>query len=348
MKQVPHETLNGTTTRSPTFELGHARPDLGDDAHRLVAEDVALAEERAEHLVEVQVRAADPGGGDLDDHVGRVLDRRVGHGVDADVALAVPGQCPHVASFPEPGCAEPGWAISRCIRPLTESGNTFAASPWALVPSPPATSFFSPFISAAKPCSRDLRGAVLAARAHLRVVHVGAVEEVGLGRAGHQRGDGHPAVLELLPQRLGERLHERLRCVVDGLEAARHRRGDRRGEQHPPLPAPRHVAQHELRQADGRADVGVDDLLLVGDVGVEERAAHPTPALSAAAASGRPVAPTAAQTAFTPSLVRRSACTSCTAAPPAPRSSLGRRGQARRPRRATRSNPFSANCRASS
>ena len=34
------------------------RADLLDDAHRLVAEDVALAEERAEDLVEVQVRAA--------------------------------------------------------------------------------------------------------------------------------------------------------------------------------------------------------------------------------------------------------------------------------------------------
>ena len=65
MKQVPHETLNGTTTRSPAFELGDARPDLGDHAHRLVAEDVALAEERPEHLVQVQVGAADPGGGDL-------------------------------------------------------------------------------------------------------------------------------------------------------------------------------------------------------------------------------------------------------------------------------------------
>ena len=76
-------------------DLGDRRPDLGDDAHRLVAEDVALAEERAEQLVEVQVRAADPGRGDLDDHVRRILDRRVGHGVDADVALAVVGQCSH-------------------------------------------------------------------------------------------------------------------------------------------------------------------------------------------------------------------------------------------------------------
>ena len=81
--------LNGTTTRSPTRELGDLGADRLDDAHRLVAEDVALVEERAEHLVQVQVRAAEPGRGDPDDRVGRLLDRRVGDRVDADVALAV-------------------------------------------------------------------------------------------------------------------------------------------------------------------------------------------------------------------------------------------------------------------
>ena len=49
--------------------------DLLDDAHRLVAEDVALVDERAEHLVEVQVRAAQAGRGDADDRVGGLLDR---------------------------------------------------------------------------------------------------------------------------------------------------------------------------------------------------------------------------------------------------------------------------------
>ena len=87
--------LNGTTTRSPACELGHLGADLLDDPHRLVAEDVALAHERAEQLVQVEVGAADPGRGDPDDRVGRLLDRRVRDGLDADVPLAVPGQCLH-------------------------------------------------------------------------------------------------------------------------------------------------------------------------------------------------------------------------------------------------------------
>jgi hypothetical protein len=74
------------------FDLG---ADLLDDPHRLVSEDVALVDEHPQHLVEVQVRAADRGRGDADDRVGRVLDRRIGDLVDADVAFAVEGECLH-------------------------------------------------------------------------------------------------------------------------------------------------------------------------------------------------------------------------------------------------------------
>ena len=61
-----------------------------DDSHRLVPEDIALLHERGEHLVEVQVRAADPARGHLDDHVRRLLDRRIRDLVHPHVALAVP------------------------------------------------------------------------------------------------------------------------------------------------------------------------------------------------------------------------------------------------------------------
>jgi hypothetical protein len=77
------------------LELGHAGVGLLDDAHRLVAQDLTLIEERPQHLVEVEVGAADPAGGDADDRVGRLLDRRVGDRVDANVPLAVPGQRLH-------------------------------------------------------------------------------------------------------------------------------------------------------------------------------------------------------------------------------------------------------------
>ena len=102
MKQCPQEMLNGITTRSPRRDVRDVGADLLDDPHRLVAEDVALAHERAEHLVQVQVGAADPGRRDPDDRVGRLLDRRVGDRVDPDVALAVPHHCLH--ELPPPSC----------------------------------------------------------------------------------------------------------------------------------------------------------------------------------------------------------------------------------------------------
>jgi hypothetical protein len=75
------------------LQLANVVADLLDDAHRLVAQDVALAHEWAEQLVQVQVRAADARRRDPHDHVRRLLDRRVRDAVDADISLAVPGQC---------------------------------------------------------------------------------------------------------------------------------------------------------------------------------------------------------------------------------------------------------------
>jgi hypothetical protein len=57
-----------------------------------VAEDVALLHARHEVVVEVQIRATDGGGRDLDDRVGRFLDLGLGNVVDADVPLAVPAE----------------------------------------------------------------------------------------------------------------------------------------------------------------------------------------------------------------------------------------------------------------
>ena len=50
------ERDDDAVARGDVRDLG---ADLLDDAHRLVAEDVALVDERAEHLVEVKVGAAD-------------------------------------------------------------------------------------------------------------------------------------------------------------------------------------------------------------------------------------------------------------------------------------------------
>jgi hypothetical protein len=74
------------------FDVSHLRTHLFDDPHRLVAEDVTLADERAQHLVQLRVRAADARRRDLDDRVSRLLDRGIRDSVDADVPLAVKRQ----------------------------------------------------------------------------------------------------------------------------------------------------------------------------------------------------------------------------------------------------------------
>ena len=79
--------------------VGDLCTDLLDDAHRLMAYDVTGGHERAEHLVEVEVRAADRGGGDADDRVGGVLEDGVGHGLDAHAFGALPGHCSHDPAF---------------------------------------------------------------------------------------------------------------------------------------------------------------------------------------------------------------------------------------------------------
>ena len=76
-------------------QLGDAGAGLLHDPHRLVAEDVALVDERAEDPVEVQVGAAQARRRDPDDHVVGILDARIGDVVDADVLDAVVGQRLH-------------------------------------------------------------------------------------------------------------------------------------------------------------------------------------------------------------------------------------------------------------
>ena len=71
-------------------QVADVRADLLDDAHRLVADDVAGCHERRHHLVEVEVRAAQTGGGDPHDGVAGLADRRVGDGLDPHVMAAMP------------------------------------------------------------------------------------------------------------------------------------------------------------------------------------------------------------------------------------------------------------------
>jgi hypothetical protein len=58
---VPAGDVEGNHDPVPRLDLLHFGADLLDDAHRLVAEDVALLQEGGEDLVEVQIGAADRG-----------------------------------------------------------------------------------------------------------------------------------------------------------------------------------------------------------------------------------------------------------------------------------------------
>jgi hypothetical protein len=79
-------------------DLGDGRSHFLDDAHRLVAEDVARL--HADHLraVEVEIGPADRTRGDADDCVRRLLDPGVVHGLDADVLVSVPHDCLHLVT----------------------------------------------------------------------------------------------------------------------------------------------------------------------------------------------------------------------------------------------------------
>src|SRR5699024_8038893 len=95
---VPARDLGGHHHPVPGRQVGDRRTDLLDDAHRLMAQDVALVHERTQHLVQVSIRPTDVGAGDLDDRVGGSLDAGVRDVLDADITLAVPGDRLHGGS----------------------------------------------------------------------------------------------------------------------------------------------------------------------------------------------------------------------------------------------------------
>ena len=93
-KHSPQPIGNGTTTRSPTLTLAlvDVRAELFDDAHRLVAEDVAGLHERDEAVDQVQVGAADAGRRDADDGIAAVEDLGVGNVLDLHLVRCTPDE----------------------------------------------------------------------------------------------------------------------------------------------------------------------------------------------------------------------------------------------------------------
>ena len=81
------------------LQVPHLGAHLLDDAHRFVAQDVALGHECTQYLVQMQVGTADVGGGDSNDRVGRLLDPRIRDRIHTDLAFSLPGDCSHCAAF---------------------------------------------------------------------------------------------------------------------------------------------------------------------------------------------------------------------------------------------------------
>ena len=99
------QTLFTVTAETATDVEGHTHPipwryfdnriaDLGNDAHILMTEHHALLKIGAA-LVHVQVRPTDIGGGDLHQHIGRVLDLGIRNIFDDDVTRSVVHKCFH-------------------------------------------------------------------------------------------------------------------------------------------------------------------------------------------------------------------------------------------------------------
>ena len=78
-KHSPQEMVKGTTTRSPTFSFLFSAPTSTTSPMVSWPMMSPRLHRRDDAVVDVQVRAADGAGGDLDDGVARMLDLGIGH-----------------------------------------------------------------------------------------------------------------------------------------------------------------------------------------------------------------------------------------------------------------------------
>ena len=93
----PQMIVKGTTTRSPFFSLPLTPEPTSTTSPMVSWPMMSPGSMRRDEVVEqVQVGAADRAARDLDDGVARILDLGIGHGVAADVLLAVPDQRLHL------------------------------------------------------------------------------------------------------------------------------------------------------------------------------------------------------------------------------------------------------------
>ena len=121
---------------------------------------------------------------------------------------------------------------------------------------------------------RDIGGILFLRLADLRVLHLGTLEEVGLGGTRHEAGHRDAGSFQLGAQRERERINEGLRPVVDRLIGAGHEAGDRTGEQDASRTTRPHAAADVLDEVQCSGDVGIDDVAAGREVLVEEATAE--------------------------------------------------------------------------
>jgi hypothetical protein len=90
------ERRNDTLTE---LEVGDIGAKAVDDAHELVAKDVALLEAHDLAMVEVKIGAADGATGDLEDNIVRLGDVRDSSLDHANILVAEPGQSLHLRTI---------------------------------------------------------------------------------------------------------------------------------------------------------------------------------------------------------------------------------------------------------
>ena len=104
-KHSPQAMVKGTTTRSPTFSFLFSEPTSTTSPMVSWPRTSPFSIVGMTPSKMMQVGAADGAGGDFDDGVARVLDLGIGHGLAANVVLAVPGQRFHPKSPSRGICA---------------------------------------------------------------------------------------------------------------------------------------------------------------------------------------------------------------------------------------------------
>ena len=161
----------------------------------------------------------------------------------------------------------PGSVLLRLHSRLRGLRQDPAAAAWALFFAEPAITWSLPPIRASKPSLATSAGSSLAvcSRSLVPCMPARSKNSVSVG-PGHQRGDRHAGVPQLVPQRLGEGQQERLGRGVGRVIGPWRGRCDRGGEQHGPAAARDHLRQRALGQVHRAGDVQADQPQLVGQL----------------------------------------------------------------------------------